>query len=426
MAKALSKVVSAAVVGNIIEVYDMSIYGYLAAYIAINFFPQHNSMVGLVNTFAVFFLGFLARPLGSILFGYIGDRRGRKAALVLSVILMAVATCAIGLLPTYHSMGSTAAVLLIIFRLFQGFSVGGEYLGSSIFLVEHAPEKRRGLFGGFAMLSGNTGMLIAAGAAWLVTYFIPEHAIIDYGWRLPFVGALIGGVVGLWLRTRASETKAFQEVQRHNTRLSHPLVESFVYFRRALIRIVGLTWLGVVATYLTVVFMPTYMSSVLHYSLHEALTINLVSIVSLLIWIPAAGMLSDRYGRRTMMAIGAVGLMVGILPYYGLLTMGNNWIAFIAQSGIMIPLGIYCGVTPTCIVEMVPPHVRFSATTFGYNMGAAIFGGTTPLIAIWLIHKTGFVLSPGFYLIFCGLFSLAVVYRMDETAKAKLKPIGIV
>ncbi|MDF1760193.1 MAG: MFS transporter [Coxiellaceae bacterium] len=426
MAKALSKVVSAAVVGNIIEVYDMSIYGYLAAFIAINFFPQHNTMVGLVNTFAVFFLGFLARPLGSILFGYIGDRRGRKAALVLSVLLMAGATCAMGLLPTYHSIGGTAAILLIILRLLQGFSVGGEYLGSSIFLVEHAPEKRRGLFGGFAMLSGNAGMLVAAATAWAVTYFVPHQAIIDYGWRIPFIGAIIGGAAGLWLRLRASETKAFQEVQRHNTRLSHPLVESFVYFRRALISIVGLTWLGVVATYLLVVFMPTYMSSVLHYGFHEAITINLLSVVSLLIWIPIAGMLSDRFGRRIMMAIGGLGLMIGIVPYYSLLMMNNYWIALAAQCGIMIPLGVYCGVTPTCIVEMVPPHVRFSATTFAYNIGAAIFGGTTPLIAIWLIHKTGFPLSPGYYLIFCGLFSLAAIYRMDETAKSKLKPIGIV
>ncbi|MDF1654806.1 MAG: MFS transporter [Coxiellaceae bacterium] len=426
MAKALSKVVSAAVVGNIIEVYDMSIYGYLAAFIAMNFFPNHNSMVGLVNTFAVFFLGFLARPLGSILFGYIGDRRGRKAALVLSVLLMAAATCAIGLLPTYHSIGPMAAVLLVILRLFQGFSVGGEYLGSSIFLVEHAPEKHRGLFGGFAMLSGNAGMLVAAAAAWTVTYFIPQQEIIKYGWRIPFVAAFIGGGVGLWLRLRASETKAFQEVQRHNTRLSHPLVESFVYFRRALISIVGLTWLGVVATYLLVVFMPTFMSSVLHYSFHDAITINLVSVISLLIWIPVAGMLSDRFGRRIMMAIGALGLMLGILPYYELLMMNQLWLAYVAQSAIMIPLGIYCGVTPTCMVEMVPPHVRFSATTFAYNIGAAIFGGTTPLIAIWLIHKTALPLSPGYYLIFCGLFSLVAIYHMDETAKSKLKPIGIV
>lgn len=426
MSNSLSKVVSAAVVGNVIEVYDMCIYGYLAPYIAVNFFPHHDPMVALVNTFVVFFLGFLARPLGSIMFGYIGDRRGRKAALVISVILMAVATCVIGLLPTYQSIGITATFLLMTMRLFQGFSVGGEYLGSSIFLVEHAPERRRGLFGGLAMLSGNTGMLVASGAAWLVSFTLSTHAISDYGWRLPFVAAIAGGIIGLWLRVRASETRAFQEVQRHATRLSHPLAESFMYFRRALISIVGLTWMGVVATYLLTVFMPTYMVSFLHYSMHQALTINLLALVWLLVWIPIAGVLSDRYGRRLMMSIGAAGLMIGVLPYYWVLQLGNPWLAFVMQCVMMTPMGIYCGVTPTCIVEMVPPHVRFSASTFGYNVGAALFGGTTPLIALALIRYTKHLSSPGLYLIVCGFFALWVIVRMEETAKAKLKPIGII
>ncbi len=426
MASAVSRVVSAAMIGNAIEVYDLSVYGYLAAFIAVNFFPNHNASAALFNTFAIFFLGFLARPLGSIMFGYIGDRRGRKAALVVSVLLMAAATCAMGLLPTYHALGAMAAVLLVIMRLFQGFSVGGEYLGSSIFLVEHAPANRRGLFGGFAMLSGNIGMFLAAGAAWLVSSCLSHHDMQHFGWRIPFLMAVIGGVVGFWLRLRASETRAFQEVQRHITRLSHPLKDSFIFFRRALLSIVAVTWLGVVATYLITVFMPIYMTHFLHYSMHQALSINFGALVWFLFWIPVSGMLSDRFGRRVIMAVGAAGLMVAILPYYWVLSLGNVWLSFFAQCLMMVPLGIYCGVTPTCIVEMVPPHVRFSATTFGYNIGAALFGGTTPLLAMWLIHLTGYLASPGWYLIICGLFAGFVIYNIDETAKAKLKPIGII
>lgn len=426
MASSLSRIVSAAMVGNIIEIYDLSIYGFMAPYIAINYFPHLLPGEALFNTFAIFFIGFLARPLGSLIFGYIGDRRGRKAALVISIVLMAAATCMIGMLPTFRMLGPFAAVLLVVMRLFQGFSVGGEYLGSSIFLVEHAPDAKRGLYGGFAMLSGNFGLLIAVAATWVVSYILPHTALQRYGWRLPFLLAIVGGIIGLWMRLRASETRAFQEVQRHITRFSHPLIESFVFFRRALLSIVGLTWLGVVSTYLIMVFMPTYLRTFYHYHLHQALAINLVALVWFLLWIPLSGWLSDRYGRRIIMSVGALGLMLGILPYYWCLSLHSIPLALLAQCLIVIPLGIYCGVTPTCMVEMVPPHVRFSASTFGYNVGAALFGGTTPLIALWLIHKTHSLISPGWYVIACGLCALWVIYCMEETATSKLKPIGIV
>jgi MFS transporter, MHS family, proline/betaine transporter len=421
MANALTKNISAGLVGNIIEVYDMSIYGYLAPFIALNFFPSNTTSVALMKTFGVFFIGFLARPIGSLMFGHIGDRRGRKLALVFSIVLMALATCFIGLLPTYHQAGEYAAILLIVMRLFQGFSVGGEYLGSSIFLVEHAPKNKRGLFGGLAMMSGNLGMLFAVLVCWLLTLLSTHQQITHAYWRLPFLLAIFGGIAGLWVRLKAFETTVFVENRkRFNSLRAHPLRETLSRHKKALVLIICLTWLGVVATYLTLVYMTTYLVTYLHFTMHEALTINIVSVVWLLAWVPFSGYLSDRYGRKNIMLIGATGLILGILPYYLLMGFSNFALAFVAQLLIMIPLGLYCGVTPTCIVELVPTPVRFSASTLGYNVGAAIFGGTTPLLAIWLVHITGSLMAPGLYLVVVGLLTLLVVYNLVETSQIDL------
>lgn len=421
MSGSLGKNVSAGLVGNIIEVYDMSIYGYLAPFIAMNFFPLEKTSMALLKTFAVFFIGFLARPLGSLMFGHIGDRRGRKIALIFSIVLMALATCFIGLLPTFTQAGTYAATLLIVMRLFQGFSVGGEYLGSSIFLVEHAPKNQRGLFGGLAMTSGSVGMLFAVLVCWVLTYCMSHYAIQDFGWRIPFLLAAFGGLAGLLVRVRAQETQVFVQSQKHfNSLREHPLKQTFRHHKKALMLIICLTWLGVVATYLTMVYMTTYLTSLLHYRMHTAFTINIISVVWFLMWVPVAGWLSDRWGRKIVMLIGAAGMVVLIIPYYLLQGLDSVTLVFIAQMVIVIPLGLYCGVTPTVIVELVPTPVRFSAATLGYNVGAALFGGTTPLLAMWLVHITGSMLSPGLYLVVVGLLTLLIVYNLIETSRIDL------
>lgn len=399
----------------------MSIYGYLAPFIAMSFFPLERTSTALIKTFGVFFIGFLARPLGALLFGHIGDRRGRKNALVFSIVLMALATCFIGLLPTYTQAGPYAATLLIVMRLFQGFSVGGEYLGSSIFLVEHAPKGYRGFFGGLAMTSGTIGMVLAVLVCWLLTYYLSHFAIQSYGWRIPFLLAAVGGLIGLIVRLHATETQIFVDNKRKYNRMrEHPLLQTFRQHKKALLLIICLTWLGVVATYLVMVYMTTYMTSLLHYHMHTVFTINIISVASLLIWVPVAGWLSDRYGRKKIMLTGAVGLIVLIVPYYLILSYHNSVLALFAQLLLTIPLGLYTGVTPTVIVELVPTAIRFSAATLGYNLGAALFGGTAPLLSMWLIHVTGSLLSPGLYLVITGLVTLLVVFNLIETSKIDL------
>lgn len=407
-------------VGNLMEVYDMSIYGYLAPFIALNFFPHDNPTTAMIQTFTVFFIGFLARPLGAILFGHIGDAYGRKNALIVSIILIALATTLMGILPTHHSVGAWAAYFLIVCRVFQGFSVGGEYLGSNIYYVEHVADKKRGFSSGLIQNSGIAGTLTAAFTCWLVTLLASHSQITAYAWRIPFLIAIVGGGVGLYIRWRAQEPKIFTEQRAQMPDNYKPFIETMKHQKRNLLLILGLIWLGLVSSYLGVVYMTTYMKVVLHYSLHTALTINTLSVISLLFWMPFAGYLSDKFGRKRIMALGAIGMFVFVVPYYALLGTHNFTIALLAQLAFLAPLALYNSVAVTVIIEMIPTHVRFSTTNIGYNLGAAIFGGSTPLIASWLVHLTHDQYAPAYYLMAVCVLTMGVLFFVVETSKTSL------
>jgi len=394
----------------------MSIYGFLAPFLAFNFFHNQSLVAGLLSTFGVYLFGFLARPLGALFFGHIGDRQGRKKALVISIILMAVATTLIGFLPTYQHVGMLATLLLVMMRLFQGFSVGGEYTGSVLFLVEHAKPGRRGYAGSCAMMGGNLGTLIASAVCWILTYSVAHHAVLQWGWRIPFMLAMLGGIVGLYFRLHVTDTAVFQRIKAAQTaRTPPPFISMFRSHLKELLFILCLTWMGVVVTYLVFVYMTTYMSTVLHYHLVDALMIDTVSMLVVVIIIPIAGLVSDRVGRKPIMMFGALGVAIAIIPYFYVLQLGYLSLAFIAQLIIAVPAACFFAVCPVAMVEMVPAEVRYSVSSFGYNVGAAIFGGTTPLIAMLLIHETHNQLSPSYYLIVCAIITFTACIFMTET-----------
>ena len=410
----MRRVVTAAMIGNALETYDMVIYGFFAATIAQNFFPQQAKLTGIASAFALFFVGYLARPLGAFFLGRMGDTLGRKPALLLSISLMALSTCGVGLLPNYATIGMWAPILLLILRLLQGFSCGGELIGSMIFVVEHAPRADRGLYGSFAVAGSCSGLLLAPLIALLIRVTFSDIAVIGWAWRLPFLfGALIGWV-GWFMRRRIPETELFQQSIRM-PQYYLKIYREYVNHIPSAILTIGIMLFTCILSYLINVFLINYMSIMLHYTVRQALSVNIVSITLLVLLMPWVGKLSDRVGRRLVLKFAIYGCIIWIWPYFWLLQQQNIVLALFAQS-VMNLFGVaYAGVTIVTSIEIVPTHLRFTLVALAYAVTLSLFGGMTPLVATLLLKITHSCLGLALLLLFCACISLFAVYKVRET-----------
>lgn len=409
------RVVAAAVVGNALEAYDMVVYGIFVSTISQNFFPKQDKLTGIASAFAIFFVGYLARPLGAILFGRMGDNFGRKPALILSIWLMALSTFSLGLLPTFGTIGIWAPILLLIVRLLQGFCLGGEYPGSIIFLIEHAPGAQRGFYGSFGMLGAFLGLLLAFLVGWLIHANFTELQIRQWAWRLPFLLGLVGGLVGYMARRSVPETELFLE---NNTCKPEFYIMRYRLYTKQIqsaFFILGIDLFPAVLGYLIYVFSVTYMSNILQYTKQQALTINILSIIILILLIPWVGKLSDHIGRRPALAFGLIGGMFWIWPYFWLLQQHSMILALWAQGVMTVFAASYMAVDTVIIAEIVPVHVRFIVVAFAYAVAISVFGGMTPFIATLLIKITNSYFSLAIFLSLVSLISLIAVYKVPET-----------
>lgn len=408
------KVVCAAVAGNTLEVYDIIVYGFFASIIAQNFFPTEGKLVGIASTFGIFLLGYLSRALGAIFFGRMGDNFGRKPALTTSIWLMALSTFALGLLPTYAAIGVWAPLLLLMVRLLQGFSCGGELTGSIIFLVEHSPRANRGFYGSFGMLGMGSGILLASLVTWLIYHNFSPAAVVAWAWRLPYLLALLGGLVAWLINRGVDETASFIKTQRmpwNHVTLYHQYAKQM----GNVVIIVGLLLSASALLYLIYIFSFTYMTVILRYTLYQALSTNILSVILLLLLVPWMGKLSDWIGRRLVMALALIGSMIWIWPYFLLIQQNNIAIALLAQLIMTLFAATYLAVGVVTMVEIVPVHMRFSIVAFTYALAAGLFGGATPFIATLLIRATNSYVSLACYLMICMLISLVAVYKVRET-----------
>ena len=407
--------VAAAVVGNVLEWYDFAIYGYLATIIAKTFFPSADEIGALLATFAAFGVGFVARPVGGIVIGRIGDVRGRKAALVLTIFMMAVGTVGIGLIPSRASIGIFAPILLVICRLLQGFSAGGEWGGSTAFIVEWAPPGRRGFFGSFQQASVAVGLLMGSGVAALFSTALTSAQLEDWGWRLPF---LIGAVlvpVGIYMRRNIGETPAFEEAGQQAP--AEPGPSPFTLAAKAF----GFTILWTVAYYVMLSYMPTFTQKYAGLSRTEALWSNTIGLFFLVIAVPTMGTLSDRIGRKPLLLACCVAFAVLSYPLFTVIASG---VGFATIVGIQILFGLmialFSGAGPAAIAEIFPTSSRSTWMSTGYSLATAIFGGFAPYTATWLIEQTGSPVSPTYYLIAAAVVSALVIAGLRETAHEKL------
>jgi len=401
----------AGIVGNILEWYDFAIYGYFAPTIGANFFPSDDPTVSVIAAFGAFAAGFLVRPFGSILFGHIGDKLGRRRGLVLSVILMAIPTFAIGVLPDYAAIGTTASVLLVLMRMLQGLSVGGEYTTSIVFLVENSPPNRRAFYTSWSTWGAVAGILTGSAVGALAANFLTPDQVTSWGWRLPFLLGLVIGLAGLYLRR--------QNVQQDEVPVSDvksPVIEAFRNHWRAILKVAGINVVMATAFYMCFVYVTTWLQETAHVSSAKSLDINSLNMSLLLLLIPLAALLADRIGRKPMLVSGTIGVLLLAYPLFFLMQHDDSLNIFLGQFGFVVLMSMILGTYPAVIAEMLPSRVRVSALSIGYNLCLAIFGGTTPLVCAYLVARTGDDLSPAFYLMATAVVSLAVLLTIPETS----------
>ncbi|MGL5551715.1 MAG: glycine betaine/L-proline transporter ProP, partial [Plesiomonas shigelloides] len=423
----LKKAITAAALGNAMEWFDFGVYGFVAYALGQIFFPGATPGVQVIAALATFSVPFLVRPLGGIFFGALGDKYGRQKILAITIIIMAISTFCIGLIPSYDSIGIWAPILLLLAKLAQGFSVGGEYSGAAIFVAEYSPDKKRGFMGSWLDFGSIAGFVLGAGVVVVLSSVLGEQRFMAWGWRLPFFLALPLGVIGLYLRHALEETPAFQKhsenLQQHST-ADAPQPVSFAEIARghwrSLLSCVGLVIATNVTYYMLLTYMPSYLSHNLHYPEDHGILIIIVVMLGMLFVQPVIGLLSDRFGRRPFVIGGSIGLLLLAVPCFMLITSGSLVLIFAGLLVLAVLLNAFTGVMASSLPAMFPTKIRYSALAIAFNISVLI-AGLTPTLSAWLVEVTQNLYMPAYYLMAIAVVGLITGILMKETANLPLK-----
>lgn len=423
--RSLRRTVAAAAVGNAVEWFDYSIFSFLAVTLGAVFFPGDPSSQVLA-TFGTFAAALAVRPIGGVVFGSLGDRIGRQKVLAATMILMAAGSFAIGLLPSYATFGVGASVLLLLARLVQGFSTGGEYGGAMTFVAEHAPDRDRGFRASWLEFGTLAGFVMGSGLVTALTVLLPPPDLLSWGWRIPFLVGGPLGLIGLYLRFKLGETPAFEQSGDSgegvgDRGIKQQLRETIVTQARPLLVCVGLVVVFNVTDYMLLAYMPTYLTENLGFDMTTGLLLVMGVMVVMMGLTVVVGRLSDRIGRRRIVLTGCLGFLVLSLP--GFLLMQQRTTGAILAGLLALGLVLVCftGTMPGTLPALFPTRVRYGALSIGFNVAVALFGGTTPLIVAALITTTGSTLMPAAYLMFAAAVGAVAAYFMRETAGRSLK-----
>jgi len=409
----LRRAATASFMGNFVEWFDYASYGYLAAIIAVVFFPATDKTSGLLAAFAVFAISFIVRPIGGIIWGHIGDRHGRRSALSLSILIMSGATFCIALLPTYEQVGMLAPALLLLIRLVQGFSASGEYAGATAFLAEYAPDRKRGFYTCLVPASTAAGLLFGSLLVTVLYRVLDEQQLHDWGWRLPFLLAAPLGLIGRYIRLHLEDTPRFREMvdslEQQDGHRPIPVRELFAQHSGRVLAAISATSLNAVAFYLILSYMPTYLSTEMGMSETDSFLASTVSLATYIGFIFLMGVLSDRYGRRAMLVLASLAFISLTFPLFALLQGQAFLVILLIQIAFGLMLAMNDGTLPCYLAEIFPTRVRYSGFAFSFNTAQALFGGTAPFVATWLISLTGDKMAPSWLLIGSAVLALIAV-----------------
>jgi MHS family proline/betaine transporter-like MFS transporter len=414
------RVVTASFVGNFVEWFDYAVYGYLAATLAVVFFPESDPHTALLATFALFAISFVVRPLGGFVWGHLGDRLGRRPALSLSILIMSASTFCIGLIPGHAAIGVAAPVLLLVVRIVQGFSAAGEYAGASALLVEYAPANRRGLYAAVVPASTAAGLLFGSLFVAALSAALSTDQLESWGWRIPFLLAAPMGLIGRYIRTRLEDSPAFRELTQGGEVAHAPVRDMFRRHWRVLVRAVGAVLLNAVGFYVILSYMPTYLSEEIGVGTTASFLATSLALLSYVGFIFLTGLASDHVGRRTMLMAASVCFVVLTVPAFMLLESGT----FVAVLAVQVALGAMLrlndGTLPSFLAELFPTRVRYSGFAVSFNVANAVFGGTAPFMATLLISALGSTLAPAWYLMAAAAVSFVAVALSRETSRSPL------
>ena len=411
--------------GNFAEWLDYGSYAYLATVIALVFFPEGDPAITLMSTYAVFALSFVARPVGAFVWGHLGDKKGRKWSLTVSILLMTAATSAIGLIPSFNTIGYAAPILLLLMRLLQGFSASAEYAGAAVFIAEYAPKNKRGLYCSLVPASTATGLLVGSFLATVLNATLSAEMMQSFGWRIPFLLAFPLGVVVLRMWLKLEDSEIYRDMMKHlnvaEQERKSPLRLLFTkYWRQTLISF-GVSSLNAVGFYMVLTYLPVYVETVVKL---DKVTADLLTNATLVLYISMiffAGKLSDHFGRKKLLISACLGFIVLLIPGYLLLNTKIVVVILIVELVLAFVLTLNDGTLSSFLSETFPTEVRYSGFAVSFNLANAIFGGTVGLVSTFIITETGNPLSPAFYMIGVSLFALVCILFAKEYKDKELR-----
>lgn len=424
-ATTIRRAIVAGVIGHFVEWYDYGVYAYVASILATVFFDTSNPTAALLSVFATFAIAFFARPVGGLVFGYLGDRIGRQRSLAAVIILMSLSTFAIGILPTYSQVSILAPMLLLAVRIVQGLSAGGEIAGASSFINEYSPNNRRGLYSSLLPAASATGLLFGAALMVFLNGKYSKVEMAEWGWRVPFLIALPLGMIGLYVRVKIEDTPMFRLLLETSKAERNPLKTSIAKQFKWIAVAFGATLTYGVGFYTVLSYLPSYLRTVSKFDNATVFSITAATLIAHIIALPLWGALSDRVGRRPVILGASIALAVVTYPVFSLIARDGSVVMNMAGSGFLAIL-IAAGAAPlfSYMAEMFPTTVRSSSISIGYNASVMLFGGTAPFISTYLISATGNPVAPSFYLVAaaaCATLTLLLARTNDDSHRSALR-----